>query len=137
MNETCHLAAHNVAATALAYQEHGFTVKISLCDGLPSIQIPETASELTHSLAQLNGTIAEALAMQMTDVRNHRPQRSFSEYLTAASYAAMQAPSPRHGLGRPAIIGKIKAKIWAQYALIQALAEQVQDSIYERQETAQ
>lgn len=128
MQETCRLAAYNAAATALAYQEHGFTVKIVFIDGLPSVRIPDTACELTHSLARITGTIAEALAMQLADAESHGPHHSFSEYFSVASYATMQAPSSRHGLSRKAIISKIRARTSAQHSAIRALADQIMGS---------
>lgn len=135
MNTSCNFAAINAAATALAYREHGFTVRISI-DDMPAVQIPATASDLTHSLAQLTGTIAEALAMQAADTDCHRPERSFSEYFTAASYAAMQAPLSHQGISRPAVIDKIRARTWTQYSSIQALAEQILGLIADLQEVS-
>lgn len=129
-------AAINAAATALAYREHGFHVGISLAGNLPSVQAPAAASELTHSLAQLTGTIAEALALQLADAEDCTPQLAFSEYFTAASYAAMQSPLSHQGIGRAAIINKIKARTWAQYSVIRALAEQILDSLAELEEQA-
>lgn len=129
-------AAINAAATVLAYREHGFHVSISLTGHMPAVHPPAAASELTHSLAQLTGTIAEALALQLADAENHVPQLAFGEYFTAASYAAMQSPLSHQGMGRAAIINKIKARTWAQYSAIRALAEQILESSTEHEELA-
>lgn len=135
MYETIRLAAVHTAATALAYQEHGFRVSINRIDGMPAVQIPATASELTHQLAQLTGTVAEALAMQLADAEDYTPQRPFSEYFTAASYASGQSLSAHHGLGRRGIVDKLKARVWSQYSIIQALAEQILYSMADLQES--
>lgn len=135
MHTSRNLAAINAAATALAYREHGFIVRINTYE-MPAVEAPATASDLTHSLAQLTGTIAEALAMQLSDTDCHRPERNFSEYFTAASYAAMQAPLSHQGISRPAVIDKIRTRIWTQYSSIQALAEQILGSIAARQEVS-
>lgn len=135
MYETIRLAAVHAAATALAYQEHGFRVSINRIKGMPVPQAPAAASELTHQLAGLTGTVAEAMAMQLADAEDYTPQRPFSEYFTAASYASGQALSAHHSLSRRGIVDKLKARVWSQYSIIQALAEQILDSMVDLQES--